>query len=41
MNIVDLLDKMLVLDPKKRYSVNECLNHPFFKTSPLPATQEE
>lgn len=29
-NVADLADKMLVLDPSKRLTVTECLEHPFF-----------
>ena len=28
---LDLLEKMLIFDPNKRISVNQCLEHPFFK----------
>ena len=29
-NFVDLLDKMLMLDPQKRISAKDALSHPFF-----------
>ena len=29
---LDLLQKMLIFDPYKRITVNECLEHPFFET---------
>ena len=28
---VDLVEKMLVFNPEKRYSIEECLNHPYLK----------
>jgi len=28
--LVDLLQRILVVDPEKRWSVSQCLNHPFF-----------
>ena len=28
--LADLLDHMLVVDPKKRYNISQCLNHDFF-----------
>jgi mitogen-activated protein kinase 1/3 len=28
---IDLLEKMLCFNPKKRISIEECLNHPYFK----------
>lgn len=28
--LVDLLEKMLIYDPKKRITINECLNHSYF-----------
>lgn len=28
---LDLLDKMLTFNPDKRYSVEQCLSHPFFE----------
>jgi len=31
---VDLLSKLLVLDPLKRLEAEEALNHPFFKNTP-------
>lgn len=32
----DLLDKLLVLDPAKRYDSDSALNHDFFWTDPMP-----
>ncbi|XP_049786418.1 cyclin-dependent kinase 9 [Schistocerca cancellata] len=32
----DLLDKLLVLDPSKRYDSDSALNHDFFWTDPMP-----
>nr|XP_023020864.1 cyclin-dependent kinase 9-like [Leptinotarsa decemlineata] len=32
----DLLDKLLVLDPSKRYDADTALNHDFFWTDPMP-----
>ena len=29
---VDLVEKMLVFNPEKRYSIEQCLNHPYLKT---------
>ncbi|CAJ0630605.1 14135_t:CDS:2 [Entrophospora sp. SA101] len=37
----DLLDKLLVLDPEKRLSAFEALNHKYFQTSPLPANPDD
>ncbi|WDK14042.1 serine/threonine-protein kinase Chk2 [Colletotrichum graminicola] len=28
-NVVDLIDSMLVVDPERRYTVDQCLNHPW------------
>ncbi|XP_046986068.1 cyclin-dependent kinase 9-like [Schistocerca americana] len=33
----DLLDKLLVLDPSKRYDANSALDHNFFWTDPMPS----
>jgi cyclin-dependent kinase 12/13 len=33
---IDLLERMLEINPYKRISVYEALNHPFFRTDPLP-----
>jgi cyclin-dependent kinase 9 len=33
---LDLLDRLLVLDPKNRFDSDEALNHDFFWTEPLP-----
>lgn len=30
-DMADLADKMLILDPRKRISIRECFDHPFFK----------
>lgn len=32
----DLLDKLLLLDPVKRYDSDSALNHDFFWTDPMP-----
>ncbi|ORX57473.1 Pkinase-domain-containing protein [Hesseltinella vesiculosa] len=37
---IDLLEKMLVFDPRKRWSTDECLNHQYFKNTPLPTPTE-
>jgi serine/threonine-protein kinase BUR1 len=34
---VDLLDKLLDIDPRRRMSATEALDHEYFWTDPLPA----
>jgi len=34
---VDLLNGMFCLDPKKRLTAAQCLDHPFFSSDPLPS----
>ena len=36
-NALDLIDKLLSLDPKKRGSSDDALNHDFFWTEPMPS----
>ena len=36
-NALDLLDKLLTLDPKKRMDSDDALDHDFFWTEPLPS----
>lgn len=38
---VDLLSKMLTLDPYKRYNALDALNHSFFSSEPLPDTPQQ
>ena len=38
---LDLLQKMLIFDPKKRITVQESLEHPFFKSVRDPSKEEE
>ena len=38
---IDLLEKMLALNPNKRISASEAIKHPFFTVEPLPCTNEE
>ena len=38
---LDLLDKMLVLDPSKRITAKEALEHSYFTTEPLPCKPEQ
>ena len=37
---VDLIDKLLVLDPKKRLNADEALEHDMFWNDPMPAKEE-
>ena len=37
---VDLIDKLLVLDPKKRIDSDACLNHDIFWEDPMPLQTE-
>jgi len=34
--VVDLLQKMLTLNPRKRITASQALNHPWFSEDPLP-----
>lgn len=38
---VDLIDRMLVMDPKQRISAPEALEHEYFKCDPLPCLPSE
>lgn len=38
---LDLLEKMLVFDPSKRWTAEECLKHAYFRNSPLPTKPEK
>ena len=38
---LDLLSKMLQINPDRRISVHEALNHPFFTSEPLPCKAED
>jgi len=36
---LDLIDRMLTVDPEKRITVDECLEHPWSTGNPMPDTQ--
>ena len=36
----DLIGKMIVMNPNNRITAEEALNHPYFKTEPLPSKKE-
>jgi serine/threonine protein kinase len=36
---IDIMNKMLIYDSKKRISAQECLSHPFFNEVPLVIKQ--
>lgn len=37
---ISLLRSMLVLDPNKRFTASQCLNHPYFMNEPAPTPKE-
>ena len=38
---IDLLEKMIVLDPNKRISIKDALEHPYFNEEPKACSNEE
>lgn len=39
--LLNLIDGIMVLNPKKRMTVSQCIDHPFFKVEPLPLKPHE
>lgn len=39
LEIVDLIDRMLVVDPEKRFTIEQCLAHPWL-TQAVPGQEE-
>jgi len=40
-SLIDLIDRMLVLNPDHRIKVEEALKHPFFSESPAPCANKD
>ena len=38
---ISLLRSMLVLDPNRRFTSSQCLNHPYFSNDPAPTPKEK
>ncbi|OMJ81345.1 hypothetical protein SteCoe_18197 [Stentor coeruleus] len=38
---IDLIDKLLQFNPKKRLTATQALDHPYFHTQPLPCSESE
>ena len=38
---IDLLERFLILNPSKRITASDALNHPYFQTEPLSCRPEE
>jgi serine/threonine protein kinase len=39
--VIDLLDRLLSWNPDRRLSAEETLEHPYFRTEPLPCEPEK
>ena len=39
--VIDLVDRMLVMDPKQRITARDAIEHEYFKTDPLPCLPSE